>query len=195
MNLDAYLYSSRSIPLESARMFIVKTLRNLGWGKIADKEVVLDVGCGPGGTTRKLILPLFQNCPRIFAMDALPDMIKLAKKQNYSSQIEYSVANIEEWSSLERWENQITKLVSILCFHWLKDQRKAFQNVYKLLQKGGEAAFFFALQTTFHATILEMQMRSKWSHLFKEVENYVPESQYKGHDDFLLQENAGRYGI
>ncbi|GBN21992.1 hypothetical protein AVEN_161370-1 [Araneus ventricosus] len=166
MKLDADLYSPRSIPMESAQSFAQRLLPQLGWGKSDSDEVVLDVGCGPGGTTKNLILPLFSSSSRIFAVDAMPDMIALAKKHNSTPQIEYSVANFEDWSVLERWKNQITKLVSILCFHWLKDQQKAFHNVYPLLRKGGEAAFFFALRSTFHASVLEMQNSTRWSHLF-----------------------------
>ncbi|CAL1293341.1 unnamed protein product [Larinioides sclopetarius] len=195
MNLDAVLYSTRYVPLESAQSFILKILPQMGWGKSEGDDVILDVGCGPGGTTRHLILSLFSSSSKIFAVDSIPDMIALARKHNSCSQIEYRVANIEDWSVLERWKNQITKVVSILCFHWLKDQQKAFRNVYHLLRKEGEAAFFFALRSTFHASVLDMQNSSRWSHLFNGVENYVPESQFKGYADSYYKKMLEEMGF
>ncbi|GIY36079.1 juvenile hormone acid O-methyltransferase [Caerostris extrusa] len=115
----------------------------------------MDVGCGAGGTTAKLIFPLFTQSKKIFAVDFLPGMIDLAKRENSHPSIEYSVANIGDWSTVKQWEDQITKLVSVHCFEWVKDQKKCFQNVFKLLKKGGQAALCFG------------------------IDNYVSESHYK----------------
>ncbi|GFY61920.1 hypothetical protein TNIN_306331 [Trichonephila inaurata madagascariensis] len=45
-------------------------------------------------------------------------MIAIAKKQNFHPKIEYSVASIEDWSTVKQWKEQMTKVISIHCFHW-----------------------------------------------------------------------------
>ncbi|GIY45317.1 juvenile hormone acid O-methyltransferase [Caerostris extrusa] len=140
MNLDPENYSILTKPIDSVKAFLTETLPQLGWGKSGAEEVVLDIGCGPGGNTVKLVLPLFPHLKRIFAFDLLPNMIEFAKTNNSHSKVEYSVGNIERMVRLEKWKGQITKIVSVHCFQWLKDKKKGFYSVHQLLKTGGEAA-------------------------------------------------------
>ncbi|GFR29325.1 jhamt [Trichonephila clavata] len=112
MKLDPESYTIRHKPVDSVRFFISKILPQLGWGRSDEKEIILDVGCGPGGNTVQLLVPLFPKIDKIFAVDLLPEMIDFAKKRNAHTLIEYSVANIENWSSVKLWGNKITKLSS-----------------------------------------------------------------------------------
>ncbi|GIY33702.1 juvenile hormone acid O-methyltransferase [Caerostris darwini] len=96
MNLDPELYSIRAKPLDSIKAHFTKTLPQLGWGK-SGAEVVLDIGCGPGGITMQLVLPLFPHLKKIFAFDSLPNMIEFAKTNIFHPKIDYSVGDIEEW--------------------------------------------------------------------------------------------------
>ncbi|GFT66923.1 juvenile hormone acid O-methyltransferase [Nephila pilipes] len=182
MNLEPELYSSQHIPLESVKRFISETLPQFGWNQCSKDDLILDVGCGPGGTTFQLVLPLFSGVKKIFAVDLVPVAIEFAKKHNSHQLIEYSVANFEDWSTLNQWEGQITRLVSIYCINWLKDQRNAFQNVFKLLKKGGEAAICFSTESSYYDAILKVQNDPKWSCFLKDVENLIPESHHKKYD-------------
>ncbi|GFY18759.1 methyltransf_25 domain-containing protein [Trichonephila clavipes] len=97
MNLEPNLYSNERIPLESVKSFLSRTLPQLEWNQSSNKEdVVLDAGCGPGGTTYQLVLPLFSNVKKILAVDLLPAAIDFAKNHNSHPLIEYSVANLED---------------------------------------------------------------------------------------------------
>ncbi|GFR09676.1 juvenile hormone acid O-methyltransferase, partial [Trichonephila clavata] len=179
MNLETYLYSSEHIPLESLKRFLSKTLPELQWNQSTKDDVVLDAGCGPGGTTYQLVLPLFPNVKKILAVALVPVGIEFAKKYNSRPLIEYTVDNLEDWSTLEHWEGEISKLISIYCINWLKDQQKAFRNIFKLLKKGGEAAIVFAVESRFYDAILELQNSPKLNCFLKNIETLIPESHLK----------------
>ncbi|GFY44416.1 juvenile hormone acid O-methyltransferase, partial [Trichonephila inaurata madagascariensis] len=117
--------------------------------------------------TYQLVLPLFPDVKKILAVDLVPVAIEFAKKHNYHPLIEYNVANLEDWSTLKHWEGEITKLVSVYCINWVKDQQNAFRNIFKLLKKGVEAAIVFAVESRFYDAILEVQNNPKWSSFLK----------------------------
>ncbi|GFY44417.1 juvenile hormone acid O-methyltransferase [Trichonephila inaurata madagascariensis] len=195
MNLEPELYSSEPMPLESLKYFLSKTLPVLGWNICSEEDFVLDAGCGPGGTTFHWILPLFPKVKKIFGMDLVPAAIESAKKQNSHPLIEYSVANFEDWSTLKHWEGQITKLISVYTINWLKDQRNAFQSVFRLLKKGGEAAVCFPMQTSYYDALLKVQNSPKWSGFLKGAGNLIPESHYKKYDSSLYRKMVEEIGF
>ncbi|GBN51923.1 hypothetical protein AVEN_90822-1 [Araneus ventricosus] len=53
-------------------------------------------------------------------------------------------------STVQQWTGEITKLTAIHSFNWLKNQRRGFETVHGLLKPGGEAAFFFALDSPYY---------------------------------------------
>ncbi|GIY24093.1 hypothetical protein CDAR_578921 [Caerostris darwini] len=195
MNLDPELYSIRSKPLDSIKAHFTKTLPQLGWGKSGAEEVVLDIGCGPGGITMQLVLPLFPQLKKIFAVDSLPNMIKFAKTNNSHPKIEYSVADIEEWSTVEKWRGQITKIVSIHCFQWLKDKKKGFCNVHQLLKTGGEAAICFVADSSVYKSILEVKKKPKWKDLFQGVDDCVSDGYIYKHDRLYYKKMVEEIGF
>ncbi|CAL1289943.1 unnamed protein product, partial [Larinioides sclopetarius] len=180
--LDAELYSVKRTPLDSVKYFISKKLPQLGWGQTQGKEVVLDVGCGPGRNTIQLVLPLFPRAEKIVAIDFLPNMIEFARDHNYHPLIEYNVANIENWSMVEQWRGQISKLISIHCVHWMKDKRRGFQNMFDLLKLGGEAALCFVMLSPLFDVTLELETNPKWSKFYKDVDNFVPDTHINKHE-------------
>ncbi|GBO41008.1 Juvenile hormone acid O-methyltransferase [Araneus ventricosus] len=169
-------------PVDHVKYFISEKLLQFGWGPTQEKEVVLDVGCGPGGNTLQLVLPLFPQAEKIFAIDFLPDMIEFARNHNYHPLIEYSVANIENWSMVEQWKGQISKLISIHCVHWMKDKKRGFQNMFQLLKPGGEAALCFLMSSPIFVVTLELESNPKWSKFFKDVDNFVPDTHINKHE-------------
>ncbi|GIY47839.1 juvenile hormone acid O-methyltransferase [Caerostris extrusa] len=176
MNLDPELYGTKIIPFVNVKGFLQEMLSQLEFSRDYEKEVVLDVGCGTGGTTFHLVLPLFPRLENLYAIDALPKMIHNAEMCNSHPLIEYSVADIEKWPTVKNWRGQITKLVSIYCLQWLKDTKKGFQNIYQLLKPGGKAAICFPMQSIFYEAMKEMENNSKWRSYFKDVGEYISDA-------------------
>ncbi|CAL1293350.1 unnamed protein product [Larinioides sclopetarius] len=178
--MNAQLYESVK-PLDSVVHFLTVTLRDLGWYK-QKEELVMDVGCGPGHVTFQFVLPLFPNAEKFVAVDYSSSMIEAARSNYLHPKIEYHVADFEDKSDVQRWNGQVTKLVSIHCVNWLKNQKQSFQNTYDLLQPGGEAAFYFVLISDFYAAVVDIYNDPKWRGYFEGVDSRVPESHCKKFD-------------
>ncbi|GFR33391.1 jhamt [Trichonephila clavata] len=166
LHLSSELYYKKHNPFESVKLFFSEVLVQLGWNKNNEKEVVMDVGCGPGRTTTEQILPLFHKLEKIYAIDLLPDMIDIARKQNYHLKIEYIVANIEDWSTIQQWKEQMTKVVSIHCFH-----------------------------CRFYTTILKLKENPKWKRFFIGVDDSVPDSHHQKYDALFYKKRLESIGF
>lgn len=142
----------------------------------------MDIGCGPGNSIRNMILPALPNVKEIIAIDVLPDMIDFAKTNNASDKIEYHVANIKKWHTLDKWSEQISKVMSLFCLNWVNNQEEAFRNIYRLLKPGGEAALLFVLSTSFWDSYKLLIDNPKWSKYLKDANPHIPESHFKKYD-------------
>ncbi|GFT09841.1 methyltransf_25 domain-containing protein [Trichonephila clavipes] len=198
MHFEAEWYA-RSEPLQSVVHFITVTLKELGWND-GTEDLVMDVGCGPGKVTTKWVLPLFQEVKKIVALDYLPSMIEKARTLNAHPKVEYHAGDFEDRSTTESWKGQVSKIISIHCFNWFKNQRESFQTVYDLLLPGGEAALYFELNSDFFNAVEEITYSEKWKSFFQvdilrmtfhleinplishSIYNYVPESNRKKYD-------------
>ncbi|PRD35480.1 UNVERIFIED_CONTAM: hypothetical protein NCL1_11508 [Trichonephila clavipes] len=97
MYLDSDLYK-RVYPIDSVIQFLSVTLKELGWYE-GQRNLVMDVGCGPGDVTVKWILPMFSNLDKVIALDCLQSMIEKAIDKNYHPRVEYHTINFEDGSS------------------------------------------------------------------------------------------------
>ncbi|GFV63105.1 methyltransf_25 domain-containing protein [Trichonephila clavipes] len=88
LHYDAEIYSQIDRPWDSIARFLLITLPELGWGSSDQEEVVMDMGCGPGGLTSKYILPIFPKVKKVIALDAVSSMIDVAKSLNPHPKIE-----------------------------------------------------------------------------------------------------------
>ncbi|KAI5710011.1 hypothetical protein M8J76_017040 [Diaphorina citri] len=107
--------------------------------KWTDNESVLDVGCGPGNVTSKLLLPnLPKSVVKLVGLDVSPNMIKHAKNHHTNPKLEFVVANIADQNLESIFLTKFNKIFSFYCLHWVQDQRQAISNIYNLLMPGGE---------------------------------------------------------
>ncbi|KFM79508.1 Malonyl-CoA O-methyltransferase BioC, partial [Stegodyphus mimosarum] len=176
---DASLYSEHhSMQVHDTKLFLTNTVSLMDWTNQSN-DVVMDIGCGPGNSCHKLLLPYFPNVKKVIAVDVLPEMIEYAQKYNCHPKIEYHVANIECKETIERWRGEISKVISIYCFNWLKDQKQAFSNIYEALKPGGEASLLFVLSTPFWDSYKDHIQNPKWNAFLKNVEQRIPNSHFQ----------------
>lgn len=95
-------------------------------------EVVLDAGCGNGRNTVVLVNYFYKVC----GMDLSPKLIEFAKKR-LGKKADLQVGNV---TSLPYDDEFFDSVFSLAVFHHLdnkQDRVKAFQEVYRVLKKGG----------------------------------------------------------
>jgi ubiquinone/menaquinone biosynthesis C-methylase UbiE len=102
-------------------------------------ETVLEIGSGTGRVTRHLRRVLPSSCTLI-ASDISPDMLAVAKEKLSSENIDWRIIDAQD---LPLEDNSIDLVVSCFAFMFVEDKAKAFQEVKRVLKKGG--TFLLAL--------------------------------------------------
>nr|UJH41148.1 juvenile hormone acid methyltransferase-3 [Pardosa pseudoannulata] len=178
---DAELYSGHhKMQRHDTALFLESVVQKMDWSS-QEQDVVMDIGCGPGKSSREMFLSTFPKVRKVIGVDVLEDMIEFAKKNNSHEKMEYHVANIEDRDSILKWSKQISKVISIYCFNWLTSQRKGFENIYHMLTPGGEAALLFVLSTPFWDSYQLHYDNPKWSKYLENKPSHIPESHFKRH--------------
>ncbi|GBO15224.1 hypothetical protein AVEN_210190-1 [Araneus ventricosus] len=80
-------------------------------------------------------------------------------------------------STLTQWEGRISKVISTYCFNTLRRMEAGFENVRKLLQPEGEAAFLIKLHGPFDNLLETLYLNQEWSpYLASFCEVFPPDS-------------------
>jgi ubiquinone/menaquinone biosynthesis C-methylase UbiE len=105
-----------------------------GLPKQFNPKNILDLGCGNGNITTKL-LPLFPKASYTL-LDASQEMINLCKKQFQNNSIRYEVSYFKDFIFIE---DHYDLIVAGFSLHHCeaKEKKELFQKIYKSLNKGG----------------------------------------------------------
>nr|UJH41152.1 juvenile hormone acid methyltransferase-7 [Pardosa pseudoannulata] len=179
MNRNTNLYEKiRELPNKSTIPFLENFVRKMDWSR-QDSDILMDVGCGPSGVCDKFCLSAFPGLKKFIGVDISEGMIELAKGKNEDQRVEYHLADIENKNTVEKWFQQITKVISTFCLHWFKNVEEASRNIYNLLKPGGEAALIFVVTCNTWDCYELLRGNPKWNKYIKDVHPYVPESHHK----------------
>ncbi|GGI93603.1 class I SAM-dependent methyltransferase [Legionella impletisoli] len=150
-------------------------LRYLNQLTIQSQDGVLDIGCGDGSFSLK-ILEKFPMASFI-GLDASENMLILARKNAKSfPQAQFIKGDITEMTFSERFNY----VVSFWCLQWTHNILLAFQNIFDALKPGGKLLTIFPTgDDAFMTTFLEV----KKSRQFPELETFVSPVNYKQLED------------
>jgi len=97
-------------------------------------ELVLDVGCGTGRLTEKLLQRLPRG--RVLAIDLSSNMLQVARdylKPSFAAQIQLAIADAA-WLPVRECADAI---FSTATFHWVLDHPRLFRSLHDALKPGG----------------------------------------------------------
>jgi len=93
-------------------------------------ETVIDAGCGTGRVTELLLERL--PAGRVVAMDADPEMVRLAR-ENLGDRAEVRQVNLLELHV----DEPVDAILSTATFHWVLDHQRLFDRLFAALSPGG----------------------------------------------------------
>lgn len=119
---------------------------------------ILDVGCGPGNST-KIIAKYFPSA-KILGIDNSENMLKTAQDQNNMPHITFSLYDAD--ISLPMLEFDI--IIANASLQWITNQERFFHNVFNILQEDGifGAQIPIDTQSLFHQTLQDLVTSQKW---------------------------------
>ncbi|KAJ6635102.1 Juvenile hormone acid O-methyltransferase [Pseudolycoriella hygida] len=129
-------------------------------------DTLLDIGCGTGDVTMDYIVPMAPPGSRIVAGDKSIEMVEYASTNFPHPRITYEELDIEK----ENHVNEILKkygqfqhITSFCCLHWAMNQYEIMENIFNLLQPGGEVLMTVFQHHPLYEYYADMSENPKWS--------------------------------
>lgn len=147
--------------------------------KFLGTEKVLDVGCGDG----KITALITKQASCVTGIDISRSMIDFAlthyPKKNYPN-LTFMQKDIEQID----FNNQFDLVISFCTLHWLRDQTKALDNIYKALVSSGKVLIVLPAKSNTNISILSEKLvkKTRWCEHFKDFispRSYYNAQEYK----------------
>ncbi|GFT13281.1 hypothetical protein NPIL_624671 [Nephila pilipes] len=155
----------------------------------------MDVGCGRDLNFFKAILKRFPRVGALVGIDKDPSVSQTAHVKN--KRIWCYVANIVKRETLTVFEGMMDKVISTNTVNKIPKKKLMFENVYRLLRPGGEAAFFFILDSCYHTFLMALLKIPKFKEIFKgrHNPNMYPKHRREQYYKKMLEEVGFHYVI
>lgn len=139
------------------------------------KGIVMDIGCGPGNNTSKLILPKVSKDAVIVGLDVSKNMIESARVLNadVKERLSFEQFDIEADDFPVEYNTRFDHAFSFFCLHWITDLKRAFGNIYKFLKPGGTLIGQQVLSSNVYNGYLKLSESDKFKEYMKDVKRFV----------------------
>ncbi|XP_067133209.1 juvenile hormone acid O-methyltransferase-like [Centruroides vittatus] len=137
----------------------------------SDDDIILDIGCGPGRTTKNILLPKCPKVKKIVAIDINPCYIEYARKTYFHEKIEYKTQDIThkpDFKEIRKYD----KVVSFYAFNFVNDFQKLFFAISSILKPGGYFIFIFFTKCLLFAVIRDLSANEEWKKYIKVAYRY-----------------------
>uniref|UniRef100_A0A023F6L1 Putative farnesoic acid o-methyltransferase n=1 Tax=Triatoma infestans TaxID=30076 RepID=A0A023F6L1_TRIIF len=121
----------------AVRETLIDVIDKLTWN---ENENILDIGCGSGNVTVNVLSEYVPEDSTIIGADISDEMIKFARQLYTHPRITFKKMDILDDNLWPSWNKEhFSKIFSSHLMQRIRDSRKAYKNMYNLLQPGGEA--------------------------------------------------------
>lgn len=136
-------------------------------------KLVVDLGCGNGALSKKLL----DRGYRVLGIDASEDMLRIAQKQY--PEIEFQLADAQNFKIAEKADVIFSNAV----LHWIDadQQEKLIQNIFNQLKPGGQFVCEFGgkgcaekIHSTLEKNFLKYQLPYPRTFYFPTIGEYTP---------------------
>lgn len=179
MNRAALYQRSNGLQRRDAKLVIDNYAQCLQW-RPDGNDSLLDIGCGSGDVLIDFILPtLPRDFSRLVGVDLSEQMIRHAREQYGHPKISFNRLDIsgeidKYLCNLELFDH----ITSFYCLHWVQNQKKAVQNIYKLLQPDGDCLLAFLASNPIFEIYNRMSQNPKWASYMTDVNAFISPYQY-----------------
>ncbi|XP_059607464.1 juvenile hormone acid O-methyltransferase-like isoform X2 [Phlebotomus argentipes] len=127
-------------------------------------EFILDIGCGSGDITHKLIYPLLpEDFQQLVCSDISGDLLEVAEIQ-FKGIPKVSFDILDICSELkDHWKDKFNHIFSLYCLMWVKCIKTAFRNIYSLLANDGECFLIFVDKHDLIEVVFNLLDKPKWA--------------------------------
>ncbi|XP_055703818.1 juvenile hormone acid O-methyltransferase-like [Phlebotomus papatasi] len=132
-------------------------------------ESFIDLGCGPGDVTLDIIWPLLpRESHRLVCLDICPDQLDRCREEMAGKEVSFAQVDLgkrQDLSELGKFDHAI----SLMCLHWIRDQRIALENIHDLLRSQGDFFFSFVADCPNRKIDAVLVESEKWKGLFNGI--------------------------
>lgn len=149
--------------------------RYLPYLHINSNDQVLDIGCGDGAFSKKILDKIPEGA--LLGIDASDNMLHLAKgvARDYPN---FSIKKADVFTM--DFNEQFDYVVSFWCLQWAADIYKAFENIIKALKTGGKMLAIFPAGDD---PYIKGYYALKHSGQFSSLANFIPPMDYSRLDN------------
>ncbi|GFQ71972.1 jhamt [Trichonephila clavata] len=166
--------------------FVNRCIEKFQWQDLS-KDVIMDIGCGHELNCCIAILDQFPDVRELIAVDK--DSTVFQKAHTRERRIRFCVGDIQERDSLKSYEGKMDKVISTNTFDEIIDKEMSFRNAYRLLKPGGEAGFYFCVNTYMHKFLSVLSEIPKYAAIIEDkyAKNLNPPEHGKQYYKELLE--------
>ncbi|KAK4872382.1 hypothetical protein RN001_014411 [Aquatica leii] len=152
--------------------------------------ILVDVGCGPGNVTYKKLLPLLPaSLKKIIGVDLSFENLEYARIHHQKDpRISYEQLDILTDALPTEYLEAFDLIISLSCFHFVGDHRKALKNIYKMLKPGGKVLISYLGKSVLPSMYQHVYDNPKWSQYMSNFKNAIYTSKSEKASEQLLEE-------
>ncbi|CAH1646565.1 unnamed protein product [Spodoptera littoralis] len=168
---DPELYNvANSMQKNAAVQCLNEYAKKMNWKNIGDSAI--DLGCGDGSVTVILKKYMPSNYKKLVACDISEKAVKYANEHHSDEVTIFKVMDIQG-DLPEEMHSAFHHVFSFYALHWIRNQEKAFRNIYNLLEEGGDCLLTFLGYAPLYSVYSILSQCSKWESWLKDVQKFI----------------------